>query len=174
MKTRRLAPLLLALPLAAGCVFVSPRPRISSGAPPSDSSGYVGGLFSKDTFVGFGFVVRNEKTLEDHVLALEDKQIGLIALPPGRYRVASWVTWALTGEQLTKRDAPAALGRSFDVAAGQVVLLGRWSADRQMGFGINTYSIAAGEITEAEAVKAFRGAYPRFSEAPVRCLLCAP
>jgi hypothetical protein len=110
------------------------------------------------------------------VLEVEDKTVGLIAVPPGRYRVASWITWALTRERLTKKKIPESdpFGQSFDVEAGQVTLLGSWSADRQIGFGGNTFTIVSNRLTEAEAVKAFQVAYPRFAGEPISCLLCVP
>jgi hypothetical protein len=55
----RRAALLLAVALV-GCVSV--QPKVPFAARPSPTSGYVGGLFTKDTIVGFGFSVRNERT----------------------------------------------------------------------------------------------------------------
>ncbi|HEX7839210.1 MAG TPA: hypothetical protein VF469_17150 [Kofleriaceae bacterium] len=146
---------------------------ISHAAAPSPTSGYVGGVFSKDTVVGFGFALRNEQTSAEYVLEVEDHGVGLIAVPPGRYHVASWVTWAaVTGEQLARKAIPsdAAFGRTFDVEAGSVTLLGSWSADRDG----RTYTIAAHPISEAEAGTEFRRAYPQFARTPVYCTFCAP
>lgn len=170
---RRAAPLLVVA--LVSCVSV--QPKVPFAARPSPTSGYVGGLFAKDTIVGFGFSLRNERTQEEYVLEVEDNAVGLIAVPPGRYRVASWVTWAaLTGEQLTRQAiSPGVLfGQSFDVAAGQVMFLGSWFADRHMGFGSNAFTIASHRITEDEAVAAFQAAYPGFADLPLRCLICAP
>lgn len=166
-----LAAAALVLVLGAGCVAVE-RP-ISHAAAPSPTSGYVGGVFSKDTAVGFVFALRNEQTSAEYVLEVEDQGVGLIAVPPGRYHVASWVTWeALTGEQLTKKEIPGdvAFAQTFDVEAGSVTLLGSWSAD-QNG---RTYMIAAHPISEAEAGAEFRRAYPQFASTPVYCTFCTP
>lgn len=173
-RARRAAGVLLVVSLLAGCVAV--QPRISPRARPSAASGYVGGLFAKDTIVGFGFSLRNDTTRIEYVLEVEDHAVGLIAVPPGRYRVVSWVTWAaLTGEQLTRKAIPAdsRFSQPFDLEAGQVMLLGSWFADRASPLS-NTYTIASHPIGEAEAVAAFQAAYPGFSDLPVRCLICRP
>jgi hypothetical protein len=157
-----------------GCVSV--QPRVPAAARPSPSSGYVGGLFAKDTIVGFGFRLQNEQTAAAYVLEIEEKAVSMIAIPPGRYRVASWLTWALTGERLTEKPIPATegFGEPFDLEPGRVVFLGSWSADRAMGFGSNTFMIDAHPISESEAMEALRASYPQFADIPIRCLLCAP
>jgi hypothetical protein len=91
--------------------------------------------------------------------------------------VISWVTWAaLTGERLTSKPIPsgASFGQPFNLAAGQVMFLGSWFADRHIGFGINTFTIASHRITEDQALTAFQAAYPGFAALPVRCLICTP
>jgi hypothetical protein len=167
------AALLLVLALSVGCVSI--QPKIPHSARPSATSGYVGGLFAKDTIVGFGFSLRNERTHEEYVLEIEDKAVSLIAVPPGRYRVASWLTWSAVGsELLTRKDIPAGVpfGQPFDVEAGQVMLLGSWFADKP---GIwPTFTIASHRITEDEALAAFQAAYPGFATQLIRCLHCVP
>lgn len=173
MHSLRLAALLLALPLASACTIVSPALKIPGAAAPSKTKGYVGGRFEKDTIVGFGFVVRDEKTGQEHVLEVVDKELGAMAVPAGTYRVAAWQTWAaLTSEQLTRKDIPAdsPLARAFALEPGQVVLLGHWSADRSG----NLFYIVPKKASEAELIQAFREAYPRFADARISCLLCAP
>jgi hypothetical protein len=149
---------------------------VAKYSPPAPASGYVGGLFTKDTVVGFGFGLRDEQTKREHVLAVEDNDVGLIPVPPGVYRVAYWMTWSLTREKLTKKEIPTnvSFGRTFEVGAGRVMLLGKWSADREIGFARNTFLIVPQRISEREAVEAFRAAYPAFAGVPVGCLLCLP
>jgi len=174
MRTLRLAAPLCLLPLAAACTFVRPALKVPFGEAPSRTSGYVGGRFDKDAFGGFGFVVRDEQSQQEYVLEVVNKEMGAIAVPSGTYRVASWLTWALTSEQVTRKDLPAAspLARTFTLEPGQVVLLGHWSADSQYGFNSISFTIAPKAVTEAELVKAFREAYPRFADARISCLLC--
>lgn len=173
MRSLRFAVLLCLLPLASACTIVSPALKIPSAAAPSKTKGYVGGRFEKDSIVGFGFVVRDEKTGQEHVLEVVDKELGAIAVPAGTYRVAAWQTWAaLTSERLTRKDLPEGhqLGRTFTLEPGQVVLLGHWSADRSG----NLYFISSKPAPEAELIQAFREAYPRFADARITCLFCAP
>jgi hypothetical protein len=162
--------LVLVLVLGAGCV-VAERP-ISHAAAPSPTTGYVGGVFSKDTVAGFGFALRNDQTSAEYVLEVEDHGVGLIAVPPGPYHVASWVAWAVTGERLAGKAIPSdlAFGRTFDVEAGSVTLLGSWSADRDG----RRYMIAPHPISEPEAGAELRRAYPQFARTPVYCPFCAP
>jgi hypothetical protein len=169
-RRSNLAAAALVLVLGAGCFVV--QPPISHTAAPSPTSGYVGGVFSKDTVVGFGFALRNAETSAEYVLEVEDHGVGLIAVPPGRYHVASWVTWAITGERLTEKAIPGdvAFARTFDVEAGSVVLLGSWSADRDG----RTYVIVPHPISEADVGTEFRRAYPQFANTPVYCTFCAP
>jgi TPR repeat protein len=163
-----LAAMVCAALAATGCVTVEQ--RVPKTAVPDLASGYVGGIFSKDTVAGFGFGLHEVNTGREYVLGVEEKDVGLIAVPPGKYRVAYWVSFALTHEQLTKQEIPAShpLGRTFDVGPGQVVLLGRWSADRAM----STYMLSSTRIAEAEAVAALRASYPGFGAAPATCFVC--
>jgi hypothetical protein len=166
--------LLFLLAFSAACAQVAP--KFPTNAPPSPTSGYVGGLFSKDTVVGFGLRVENEQSKQTYLLEVEDDAVGLIAVRPGTYRVVSWVTWALTGEILTETAIPWGdpINSAFYVAAGHVTLLGRWSADRLFLFVSNEFTLKSIPIAEDEAIRAFQAAYPRFVGAPVLCELCAP
>lgn len=169
--------LLLVVSLLAGCTIVSVQPRVPVNAPPSDVNGYVGGLFDKDTVAGFGFGLQDQQTAKEYVLELEDNVVGLMAVPPGRYRVAYWVTWAaLTGERLTQQAIPRnhLFGHDFEVKPGQVTFLGHWSADRLQHFRSSTYTLVPVAITEAEARDALHTAYPGFASEPVECVFCIP
>jgi hypothetical protein len=175
MRWSSLGVVLVSLSGAVGCATVTVQPKVPKSAPLAPAAGYVGGLFTKDTVAGFGFGLRDDRSQREYVLAVDEKDVGLIAVPPGTYRVAYWVTWAaLTSERLTRKEIPAEipLGRSFQVGPGQVMLLGKWAADREMGFGRNTFTIVPKRISRAEAVVAFRSSYPGFAEAPTSCLLC--
>lgn len=171
--------LLVVLPLAAGCALVHPELNVPVAAGPSRASGYVGGLLLKDSAVGFGFVVREERTRREYVLEFKDKssqEFSLIKLPVGRYCVTSWMTWALTKARLVREDLPASsrLQRAFEVNAGQVTLLGSWSAHHEFIWRGNRFEIERLPPTEAQLVEAFRGAYPRFDVAKVDCPVCPP
>src|SRR5213078_4438128 len=93
--------LILAL---AGCVSV--QPRIPGDALPSPANSYVGALFAKDSAKGFGLALLNVYTGEEYVLEVDNKGVGLVAVPPGRYRVASWLTWSVTHAMGIKKPIP--------------------------------------------------------------------
>src|SRR5215470_972166 len=126
--------------------------------PPSRTSGYLGGVFSKDTVVGFGFRLQNERTQETHVLEIDDNAVSLIAVRPGRYNVRSWLTWGLLDREIFTEQTFAEgepFGGPFDVEAGHVILLGEWSADRHLDFrhNMNTFTILKIRLTEAGAIR---------------------
>ncbi len=157
---------------SAACVSV--KPSLPKDSSPVADSGYVGALCKKETIAGFGFGLIDEQN-KDHVIPLEN-DVGLVALPPGKYHVGYWTTFALTGERLTKEDVPAnhPVARPFELRAGQVMVLGRWTADRKMGFGSNTFTLNPIKMSPADAASAVRAVYRGFADAPVACLTCAP
>jgi hypothetical protein len=163
----------LALAAATGCV--SGIPQVARSDTPSLESGYIGALSTKDTVVGFGFGVCDAMG-HDHVFSLGDG-VRLIEVPQGLYHVCYWVTWAaLGGQTLTKQaiSVSDAVGVPFDVKPGQVMLLGQWFADREMGFGSNTFTLKSSRISKADAAAVFLEAYHGFAGAPVNCLVCTP
>lgn len=155
---------------AAGCVTTTP--RVAGTAAPSAGAGYVGALSSKDTVAQFAFGLVDQGSGREYVIGLNDS-VGLIELPPGRYRVTYWTSYAFTGERLTRQEIPErdrVFGRPFEVGAGQVVMLGKWHADRSM----NLYEISSAPLRIGEAADAVRQTYPAFAHLPVDCILCTP
>lgn len=165
---------------------MSARPKIAVDAAPDPNVGYVGAIFAKDTVQHFGLTLQDEAGQHEYTLAL-DNGIGLVDLPPGRYHVTRWITAIpISGDIETEQAIPKdnALGRAFDLAGGQVVLLGKWRGAEEVlsrlqwtGNAFRTaasrYSIVPEAITLQEATAAVREVYPRFGEAPVSCWLCA-
>jgi len=154
-------------------------PKISRSDPPLPTSGYVGGVFSKDISERFGFRLRNEQSNESYVLEIDDEPVSLIAVRPGRYHVESWLTrggldrgtWL---EQVIVGTEP--LTDSFDVQAGQAILLGEWRADRHIKHPEEpykyTFTLFEVRITEPGAIRMLYEAYPRFVNVPAKCLHC--
>jgi hypothetical protein len=172
MSSIRLGVALLAVSFSLGCV--TPQPRLARNFTPTATSAYVGALCKKNTMARYGFALVDESNKE-YVVPIDD-EVGLVQIPPGKYRVAYWTTFAFTGERITKSHIPAnhPLGRPFDVGPGEVMFLGRWTADRDIGFGTSTFWLEPAKMTEAEAATAVRTAYPAFAEALVKCLWCKP
>jgi hypothetical protein len=161
-----------------GVQGVQVEPKISRSVPPLHTSGYVGGVFAKDTNVGFGFRLQNEQSTQSYVLEIDDEAISLIAVLPGRYHVESWLAWTFDPAKVTEQAIEEAdpLRRSFDVQAGQVILLGEWRADhhRDPLRNTNTFTLLSVRITEPGSIRMLQEAYPRFIDVPVQCLHCIP
>lgn len=168
---------LLALSLAASCA-TRPAPlrlpSLAKSAQPIETSGYVGVIASRDTIVEFGLVLRERQTQREYVVSLPKKGVGLIRIPPGQYRVASWTTYALVGSTITEEDVPEGhpLGDIFDLQAGQVVLLGRWSGERSYRVFWNNYRLSPSFVTEVDAVGQLRADYPGFATVGAVCTVC--
>jgi len=168
MRVLRLSFAVAVLMTSVGCVSL--QPRLPKDTTPSASSAYVGVLGKKDTIANFGFGLVDDAKHE-FIIPLEN-DLRLVQLPPGRYRVASWLTFAFTGEKITTKALPAdvPLARPFEVGGGAVVIIGTFNVDRSMHtFWMDPVPMSAGEATTA-----VRTAYQGFAEAPVTCLTCAP
>lgn len=170
MRSLRAIAALVVFAGMVGCVFS--QPKLSTTAVPSSKVGYVGAIASRDTVVRFGFGLRDASDRE-YVLQLDDG-VSLIELPPGVYRVAYWVTWALDGERFTQQDIPVsrAVGFPFEVAAGKVMMLGRWFADRIVYYGGNQFTLRSTRLSTQDAAAAVRQRYRGFAGAPIECLVC--
>jgi hypothetical protein len=106
------------------------------------------------------------------------KQVGMIALPPGEYRIVRW--WV---EELGPRVIPRSiahgkpLGKPFTIRAGEVVFLGSLAAGQTHKFSsggvvTTTWWIDPQPLTEDEAWTLFTDAYPGFVSAAFECRLC--
>jgi len=173
----------LALAMASGCVNVTP--TVKTDVPPDPHTGYVAGAFSNQGTrgAGFGFWLVGPGN-QEVVLAFDgavvsgspsSARLGMVSVPPGEYRVASWVTFSMFHEILKKSPIPTdhGLARSFVVKEGHVVFLGSFGASTTRGFGRTTFTIQP-EPTGADQVPIIvRNGYPRFAAAPLECLLCS-
>ncbi len=174
-----------ALLALSGCANV--QPVLPATAAADAASGYVAGLFTRMKARGFAFVVKEvnegrEYTMplgEDSSLPTEVKdQTVAIKLPPGRYAVAQWITYAtLTKEVMSRKPVSSpVLSKPFDVRAGSVVHLGSFDVSQtvQQGYPTTTtyLQIVPRRFTQAEVQKAFAEVYPNLAAQPFRCVLC--
>lgn len=157
-------------------------PSVGASAAPDAKAGYIAGAFSNQGTRGFGlgFAVAGPdgKRL---VLAfngpraagtVSDTRLALIAVPPGRYRVEEWIALSALGQALTRSAVDGPLSQPFVVKSGEVAFLGRFGA-RTAGFGKVTFSVHSEKTSGADALAMMRSGYPRFSEAPLACVLCS-
>src|SRR5512133_2999625 len=175
-----LAPLLV-----ASCVGVTP--TLPNPAKPGAAAGYVAGFLSRGDGEGVALELVGGKSGRAYMLDFEHAETArpqMIEVPPGTYRVASWVTFNFARERVREQEVPAAhvLARPFTIGAGQVVVLGALEATttvwREPAKGYSEkftkyWEVLPKRITEAVAVAGVREAFPGFAAAPVTCLLCA-
>lgn len=180
-----LAAALLALAGLSGCSTV--QPVLSSSATADPAAGYVAGLFSRTWGRGYGFVVRSVDGGAEFVMPLGQdtslptsvpEQTVAVRIPPGRYTVSDWITYAtMTKEVMSRKPVTnPALSQPFEVKAGAVVHLGGHDVSQE-----NTTSyprttthmrIAPRRLSEADVRQAFQASYPNLATLPFRCVLC--
>lgn len=178
MRSPSTAAAIATLLLLAACVPL--QPTLQSTARPG-AAGYVAGFLRRGE--GEGFALRLTETggkeyfipFERNAADAEPKSRPvMIEVPPGTYRIASWVTYNFAHERVAQQDVPEkhALGRPFTLAAGQVLLLGALEASTVHSIRRVDWAVQPLLITEPAAVAAFREAYPAFAHLPVTCLMC--
>lgn len=159
--------------ILSGCVSVQ---TVTPGAEtPKATVGYVAGVFSAAANDDFGLGITSVAGGEEMVLPfanpavpmktiLQDR-VTMIQLPPGKYRVSSWLTFGrLTKEKITKKELPAgAEGLLFDVTPGRVWYLGKFSAATAVaGYQRIRFSIRPQRIAQQDLALLFEIGYPNF------------
>lgn len=182
---RALPSMLLAASTAlAGCVHMQSIEAKTASVDPK--AGYVGGAFNTSGgAAGYGFAIVDPAG-KRWFLPFADpggngqrytdgKMVGLIALPPGDYRVGAWVksTFDSKGKEIPSTDS---LGRPFTVQPGHVVFLGSFNATKtatSSGNVITThFSITPVALRADEVVTTVAAEYPAFADAAIECVLC--
>jgi len=184
MRTSHLLAATLGSAALSGCVLVTS--TVPGNARPGAGSGYVAVLFARTEGNAFGFEIRNAATGRVYVLPSEREpradgdtgsQAVVIEVPPGTYRITSWVTYGaiahgLAGRKKLPPDHP--LARPFTVTAGGVLLLGSIAASETRDYPRTFWALVPLPMTPAAAEAAFRAAFPGFAGAATTCLLCVP
>ncbi|HEY8878961.1 MAG TPA: hypothetical protein VIN03_15435 [Roseateles sp.] len=183
----RLRPLActLVFALLAGCASVQPVLTLEAAADPG--SAYVAGLFTRMKSRGFAFVIRAVDGGAEYLMplgedgalpsAVNDQSVA-IKLPPGKYVVTQWITYAtMTKEVMSRRPiSNPVLGQAFVVQAGSVTHLGSYDVSQFIQYGyptINTQlKIQPRRASTVLVQEAFAAAYPKLAKQPFRCLLC--
>jgi hypothetical protein len=184
MRSSPLLAAALASAVLSGCVLTTS--TVPATATPGAGSGYVAGLFARTDGHAFGFELRNAATGRVYVLPSERSerapgengtQAVMIEVPPGTYRVTSWVTYGALAHELAGRKKLSpddALGRPFELEAGGVVLVGSIAASETRDYPRTSWTLVPLPLTPASAAAALRDAFPGFAGAPTACLLCVP
>ena len=170
----------------SGCASITPVVTREEATDPK--SGYVAGLFTRMKTRGFAFVIKEVNGSREFVMSLgEDSSVPTevknqtvaIRLPPGKYVVSQWITYATITKEVMSRSPVTnpVLSRSFEVDAGNVIHLGSYDVSATMVTGsprAMTYlRIRPRSFTQSEAKKALAEAYPNLASQPFRCLLCS-
>ena len=176
---------LLTLSLLAGCASIAP--VLSQKEAADTGSGYLSGLFTRMKSRGFAFVVKDTNTGrefsmplgEDSVLPTETRdQTVAIKLPPGRYEVTQWITYATMTREIMSRKPVTnpILSQPFEITAGGVVHLGSYDISQSVYSsypGITTsLRIQPRPFSQADVKKAFSETYPNLNSLQFRCILC--
>lgn len=178
----RLAALALAATWMTGCAVI--QPVLPPTSQPDAASGYVAGGFTRVKSGGFAFIVRNVESGAEFALPLgEDtswpsdveNQVVAIKLPPGRYAVSHWITYAtLTKERISKSAVSNPyLSAPFSVVTGSVTYLGNYSVSTLHSGGYINYRISPKPVMAEGARSAFLKTYPAFGGNNFACRLCA-
>ncbi|MFZ6732069.1 hypothetical protein ACO0LG_09130 [Undibacterium sp. Ji42W] len=164
--------------ILSACVTL--RPVLPRGERPDTNTGYVAGVFQIQGKDDFAFGITNVNGGEELIFPFAnpagpqlDKKSGrevpdrvtMIQLPPGRYRLTSWVAYGPgTKQQTARKNLPADnQNREFVVTAGRVSFLGKFTATYWFGGLSKNFHIIPQRITENELASMLKVAYPFFS-----------
>jgi len=161
--------------LSLGCA--RPQPVVSASALPDPGSGYVVGLFS-GVSSEFAFGLVETTTQKDYLMPFftdrklttkhAPDQVNMIAVPPGSYRIAYWVTYdKLTKEISTRTQLNGPNQPSpFAVDAGKIAYLGSYSTSQERSFSYNTttftYRVTPNRVPLSGFLTLFKDKYPEF------------
>lgn len=172
--------------LISSCTIISVTPAVRPDASPKAGNGYISAMVSGEKNANFAFVIRNTTTGVDYRMSLGEgpayrpivNEVSAIDVPPGRYAVISWVTFAtLTkGKLVEKAIHNPVLKMPFVVEPGSVTFLGDFA------ISYNNY-VAAGGVTMSWRIdplrvdtgvarSAFISSYPTFRDSAFSCRLC--
>lgn len=173
--------LALSLTLLAGCATIEPAVQAAAG--PEPGMAYVAGQFTRSNSGGFAFVIKDVDLGKEYAMSLgEDstwpsdvnEQVIAIKLPPGRYALTQWFTYAtLTKER--SRSHPITnpeLSKSFRLNSGSVMFLGGFKVDTAVQGGQIYWSIKPRVLREERAQQAFDATYPGLGKLAFECRLC--
>lgn len=172
---------MLGLVLLTGCASIQPVLNPTEAADPK--CGYVAGLFTRMKMEGFAFVIKSLDREEEYTMPLgEDSalptavanQTVAIKLPPGRYAVQKWITYATLTKEIMKQKpiTNPILSQPFTVTAGEVVHLGSYDVYKFSEGGYLHWRIQPRAVTKVDVMKGFASTYANLAPLPLRCVVC--
>jgi hypothetical protein len=181
--------LLAAVCACCACASLQQPATVEANAPLDAGTGYVAGIFtSSEESDRAAYVLADAQGREYLIPVLrvprrgfgEERQVVVIAVPPGEYRIAGWME--VVPSKKVEIHGNGGLVRPFLVRPAQVVLLGHFRpriGGRDYRFGVprekvlTTWWVGPLPFREDLARKALAEAYPSFAAAPVECLYCS-
>lgn len=176
-----------AMSLASCGTIVEITPVVKHDAAPSPAYGYIAIRTTQEKGTDIAFVVNNVDTgtafnmpLEEDAAwsSKENKRVAIIKVPPGRYAVTNWLTYAsMTKSEFTEKAVTNAyLSYPFSVSSNTVTFLGDFTVGFDINYGHGTdhwrWTIRPLHITLKEAQAAFVHSYPEFRGLEFACRLC--
>jgi hypothetical protein len=159
--------------ILSGCVAL--QKVTSSAEAPKATVGYVAGVFSAAAADDFGLgitrvgggdeVVLPFANLATPMKVVMQDRVTMIELPPGKYRISSWLTFGrYTKEKVTRNELPAGVeALEFTVAPGRVRYLGKFAAASAVaGYLKIRFSIRPQTIAQQDLALLFEVGYPNF------------
>lgn len=158
-----------------GCV--SPNALVQSEQRPSEANGYIAGMFSgkgppHGTGISYGFVFSAEGSSNDYILpffvarveSYHEEKIRLIEVPPGTYKLTSWITYdSGTGERITKVNTSSRWQQvRIKVQPSKVVFVGRYKTSERDLVTQYQYGVVPLPISESELRHSFAEQFPNF------------
>lgn len=171
----------------SGCGGLPIQPIMDSKAFPTKDSAYVAGMFSRswdDEKLGFGLGLVEVESDDEYVMpfgvetdlpnSVNDVFV-MIQLPPGKYRIASWLTYSGDSALTQTNVRPDSVtGMPFTIAPGEVTFVGSHVArsKRPSGSDNFTWTVYHQRLSQRTAEKALSKSYPSFSNLPMSCPSC--
>jgi hypothetical protein len=182
--------ILCVLALSGCATGLSFRPVLDQNTAPASGNGYVAGLFSHDWEPGkttFGLGIVNTATADEYVLPFgfatewpttATDVFAMTSLPPGKYKVAHWLSYTTKGQDvLTRTDvAPGSSAVApFTLAPGEVVFVGSYVArnvEAGKPYDEKAWTVHSQRLTRHSVEKLLSKRYPLFTTQTVSCPGC--
>jgi hypothetical protein len=179
---------LAACALLAGCVHVEP--NVLADSAPDPSAGYVSAMIAmgKTRGLGYAFAIQPVNGGKEYMLSMGaashfkahsgDDVPAAIKLPPGTYKVVTWMVYqTLFNEERFRAPLrkEGLVGKPFTVSAGSVTHLGNFSITTHKEFERAekmTWILLPLPVTQTLSKSKVAIAYPNLATMPFSCMVC--
>jgi hypothetical protein len=164
-----------AIVLLMGCRKIEFDQTVGRDFAPSEAMGYLAGIFSGQE--GFAFRLTNMDTqvtkiipfvsqpINDHKWHIYDPAVQILELPPGSYRVTSWIY--KSPNVLSSYFKKGCLSAEFEVKAGRISCIGKFDGKILQRGNTTEWRIDFGPYQSTQFVYQMSQEYPNFRDIPV-------